>query len=1047
MPKGLRALRCLHALSRVIETPGITLEELLSDSLDQLPLGFENSDELSFSIFYRDKTYGQKDNGDHEFSFFQPIVINEKTVGHLDVRTKSTLSDTEHEMLAVIAERLGRVIQRYETSLELERSREQFMLAVKGSNDGIWDWDLRTNSLFLSARWKEILGYADNELPNVFATFSDNLHPEDKSVVEAYVQEYLQGGIHDVYDREFRMRHKDGTYRWIRARGQAVRDESGVPFRMAGSHTDITSIKEAQEQLKKTINEFELIFSNSYVGIMFLRGGRRLARCNKRLAEILGYSNPDEMQGISMRQLHLSEDRYHSFGNEYYERLRHGEQFQVEYQLCRKDGTSVWCTLSGKALDVTDLKKGVIWVIDDLEPRKQSERELMQINMALEAATAKANAMAAQAEMANAAKSEFLANMSHEIRTPLNGVLGMLDLLIDTKLDPEQQSYVTTAKDSAASLLSLINDILDFSKIEAQRLELSEKDFALDEMIDSVCRSAAIKAHEKGLELICDYASDVPAAIKGDALRLRQILTNLVGNAIKFTAMGEVILSIKLVNEDEDYVELTFSVDDTGIGIPKEKQATIFDQFTQADSSTTRKYGGTGLGLAISKRLVELMEGQIGVSSTGQQGSSFWFTIRVKRANLSRTNCDTELKDSSVLIVDDNATNRFILSKRLRQWGVNVTEAISATEASKLLEKESKPNCPFDIALVDLMMPFVDGESFARELRENSLYDEMKLVLLASLSPEKNTTETDLFSARLMKPINLVELKRVLCELLGASVPARATSDADKDRVEASKGMFASCKGTVLIAEDNLTNQKVAQGILKKLGLRSEVVPNGKEAVRALEKKDYSLLLMDVQMPILDGIKATKLIRAENSKVRNKDLPIIAMTAHAMVGDEEDCLSAGMNAYVPKPINVKTLVSTLSKYLLVLDKNETKTSDTVTSNDVDAECFDETVLLNMLMGDEELAHTILNEFLADLPKQIDNLEKLLVDGSAEDIAKQAHTIKGASANVGAKALTNVARQIEDIARRGDVSPAQDLLRRIKIELNRLKDFQKNKHGE
>lgn len=501
---------------------------------------------------------------------------------------------------------------------ELRKSREQFMLAVNGSNDGIWDWSLRDGTLYLSPQWKRMLGYSDDELPNEFSSFSDNIHPDDRASVTEYVARYLKGGIRQ-YRQEFRMKHKDGGCRWILARGEAVRDEHGIPFRMSGSHTDITERKASEEMLRARTLEFEHIFNNSHIGIMLLRGGRVCVRGNRRLAGILGYDSPDELAGIGMARLHLSMERFEEFGKVHYEKLTEGEQFQVEYQLRRKDGSPVWCSLSGKALDPQDLDKGVIWVIDDLEKRKREEQLLRDANTMLEEATR-------NAEKASRAKSEFLANMSHELRTPLNGVIGMTGLLLDSGLTGEQKQLAETVDSSAMSLLQLIDDILDICKIEAKKLVLEIVDFDLADLVNEVAGGVACNAQQKGIGFACSFGADVPLLLRGDPARLRQVLNNLAGNAVKFTERGEVVIRVELESCDAGTLRLLFSVMDTGIGISADKQRIIFDQFTQADSSTTRKYGGTGLGLSIVRQLVALMGGEIGLNSIEGSGSTFWFT-------------------------------------------------------------------------------------------------------------------------------------------------------------------------------------------------------------------------------------------------------------------------------------------------------------------------------------------------------------------------------------------------------------------------------------
>jgi PAS domain S-box-containing protein len=786
--------------------------------------------------------------------------------------------------------------------LALEKSREQFELAVEGSNDGIWDWDLLTDTLYLSPKWKEQLGYKDHELENRFATFADNLHPDDRSVVFDYFQKYLRGEI-SLYKIEFRMLHKDGSYRWIMARGRAIYDEQGSPVRMAGSHTDITE-------------------------------------------------------------------------------------------------------------------------------RKQAEEELIEINTQMESAIERANNLALQAELASQSKSQFLANMSHEIRTPMNGILGMTGLLLDTELSEEQRRYACFVRQSGESLLTIINDILDFSKIEANRLELEKFDFDLLNLIDDLIVPQSVKAGEKGVELICDIEQDVPVNLCGDPGRLLQILNNLLSNALKFTDGGEILIRVKRVTEGRQTLVdcsdclLHFSVRDTGIGIPADKIDLLFDKFTQVDSSITRRFGGTGLGLAICRQLVGLMGGEIGVNSLENQGSEFWFTVRLELpADLKPVNevQPPELAGVRVLIVDDNDTNREILNKRLSIWGMRTAEAIDGPSGFQAVYTALETGDPFRIVLIDMQMPGMDGETLGRAISRAIKAEvdspEVKLVLLTSMGlPGKmQNMEKSGFSASLTKPVKYDELKSVLSGVLRGSnfIAVNAKKSGINNFPDYSDSRFR-----ILLAEDNITNQQVAMGILKKFGLMVDVVANGQEALDALTQFPYHLVFMDVQMPELDGFEATKLIREMKSE--RSAVPVIAMTAHAMQGDRERCLIAGMNDYVPKPVSPSSLAAVLEKWLPVVRFfSEKEISEESSLPVVDEPVFDKADLLERMMGDEEVVEIILKESLKDILHRLDLLQDCLAAGDGKGCLLQVHSIKGVAASLSAKRLCFIAREMEADAKKGD----------------------------
>jgi len=850
---------------------------------------------------------------------------------------------------------------------------------------------------FLSNEMIKLTGYpASDFLANNKRTFASLIHADDLACVQNVITKAIDE--HLDYTVEYRILSKTGTELWVYERGQAVYDAEGNAEELHGTIIDITDRKRMEAQ-------FRDLLENAPDSMVIVDETGTIVLINKQTERLSGYSRDEligEKLGILMPE--DCQDSYPADWKSYFEQHCCGEDLngQIDITIRSKDGSEAPAEVSLSPLCTGDGML-VSAAVRDVTARKQMEADLIEAKDI--------------AEEAAQAKSDFLANMSHEIRTPMNSIIGMSHLVLQTGLTAKQHNYVDKVHRSAEFLLGIINDILDFSKIEANKLELDCSEFYLDSLLTNLANIVGLKAEEKGLELLFDIAPDVPPTLLGDSLRLGQVLTNLGTNAIKFTETGEVVISVNKVAEEDDKTTLQFSVTDTGIGMTEEQQTRLFQPFSQADVSTTRKYGGTGLGLVISKKLTEMMGGEISVDSTPEKGSCFSFTATFGRSESEHAllpQPGSALGALKVLVVDDNATSRQILEAMLNSLGFVVEVTSNGVDAIERIDR-AKTSVPFELVIVDWKMPEIDGIETARRIQQNDGQQMTPAAIMLTAfgrdEAAKAAVGVDIKSF-LTKPVTPSTLLDSIMSALGK----QPTGTLGRDRVKEQTG---SCQAklsgaSILLVEDNALNQELAVELLTQSGIRVTVANNGQEAIDYLFEEEFDGVLMDCQMPVMDGYTATRLLREQS---QFKELPILAMTANAMAGDRQKALNAGMNDHIPKPINPADMFHTLAKWIVPANpqemiKQSVRVEPVEKPKAPSISGVDTASGLARCQGNLDFYHRLLKGYVTTQLNFVEQFTTALEAGDWAKATRYAHDLKSTSGNIGAGDVQALAGKLE-----------------------------------
>jgi PAS domain S-box-containing protein len=970
-------------------------------------------------------------------------------------RLNGSLRETRRSLQAAVEERRG-------LEAQLRNSGESSSFAQASAGVATFDVDVLNDTISCSGNYFEFLSIPVTNRASDRASFLARVHPDDVTTVFV-PEDKKEAGHSATYQREYRIVLDNDIVRWISEKGSITRNSLGDVTRIIGAMIDVTDLKSTEAALQAAEERLARAVRGTQDGFWEFNAVDKSFWFAPRFAQMLGYE-PGALGTHVESFLNLihAEDRERAKAD-IWKHVGSEAPYDVEFRLRHQLGHYEW--VRSRAQGGFDARgqsaklAGSIQLVTDRKDAERAKLEAVRI-----------------AESANRAKSDFLANMSHEIRTPMNGVLGMTELLLDTQLDALQRDYAETIRDSGSSLLTVINDILDFSKVEAGKLELEQLDVDLRDTFEDVARLLSIQAHAKGLELTAQIDATLPDLVKGDAGRIRQILLNLAGNAIKFTAKGEVSLEIKVLSTGEQGTTVRCEVRDTGIGIPADRLGSLFAPFMQVDTSTTRRFGGTGLGLSIVRRLVELMGGDTGVESVEGVGSSFWFTAHfapVLDSTQPHYPAPASIKGLRLLVVDDNATNRKVLMGQLLLCGVEPVSASSAEEALALMRQAEAAARPFDAALLDHLMPDRDGADLGRTIVQDAALKSTRLVLLTS-SGQRGDGQifADIgFAGYLLKPVTQRDLTECLILVLANSAHSWHLQSQPMITRHALRAQRARTRNRILLAEDNLVNQKVALRLLEKLDYRVDVVADGLAAVAAWQTGKFDLIIMDCQMPQMDGYAATREIRRLEAGQRH--IPIVALTAHAMKGDEEKCRAAGMDDYLSKPIDRVKLDLCLDRLLpstgstgvlAVLKESAARGGEPATVPDTHPGTIttsngpvpgssaplhapvDWDALLESIDGDTGFARELLGAFVGTADRELAAIAAAVGTGDAATVREAAHTLKGTSANLRASAAAAAAARLEIAARTGQSLELSDLAGQLTTEVRGAIVYLKSKVG-